>query len=95
MHPEFKSDVHFHPLPSDEFADHVARCHFNTNQEFEDQFAVSLLLTTHCPHTNILLQSINGCDKDLPITIGTSQHLKKLNRFRNVTVCKLSRPVNC
>ena len=50
----------------------MARCHLNTNQEFEDQFAVSL--TTHCPHTNILLQSINGCDEDLPKTIGTSQH---------------------
>ena len=68
----------------------MARCHLNTNQEFEDQFAVSLLLTTHCPHTNILLQSINGCDEDLPKTIGTSQHLKKLNRFRNITVCKHS-----
>ena len=69
----------------------MARCHLNTNQEFEDQFAVSLLLSSYIElRTNILLQSINGCDEDLSETIGTSQHLKKLNRFRNITVCKHS-----
>ena len=73
----------------------MARCHLNTNQEFEDQFAVSYVTTYYCPQSYFLLQLINGCDKDLPKTIGTSKHLKKLNRFRNITVCKHSGSTVC
>ena len=36
--------VHFSPIPVEEFADYVSRCHVNVNKEFSDQFTVSTLM---------------------------------------------------
>lgn len=94
-----KESVEIKPIPVAEFGDHVAQSHSHSNEQFKVQYKVcswGYVLHSACAghqHFCIInnmfaLQALDSGDEHA-MTVGMSEKFSKLNRFANITVCKL------
>ena len=81
-----------------EFGDYVEQLHANGNNNFREQFFVSLLFNVMVdivPHSHLplSLQWLPGREEDHQTTCAHHFENKSRNRFINATVCKSSPPL--
>ena len=93
----FEQNFESNPVSQAEFGEYVASLHSLNNSTFILQYEVCIA-NNHTNHykiactlkfTMILLQSLASGEEGKKVKVGKSEANRPLNRFRNITACKI------
>ena len=81
--------VNIGPIPVKDFGEFVAKGHANSDELFKAQYDVRYSICYVSYNLYIPLQQLQSGDADHLVVVAVTPLNKSLNRFANVTVCKL------